>query len=178
MGDSGSLVLGLFIFIAVCDDNFSTLDGSFLADNYSLSFIISVLSVMLFDLVRVVLTRVFYHKAPYKGDRSHLHHVFVDMGMNHLMATTLLVLINLVVVAVWYLTANIGMHVLPQLFIVVATGLLCIWTPYFIIVHCRDKQPSRYSNMCRHCSMISLRVDRIVDLGRWVIDGRYGKKSR
>ena len=177
MGDSGSLVLGLFIFIAVCDDNFSTLDGSFLADNYSLSFIISVLSVMLFDLVRVVLTRVFYHKAPYKGDRSHLHHVFVDMGMNHLMATTLLVLINLVVVAVWYLTANIGMHVLPQLFIVVATGILCIWTPYFLIVYCRDKRPSVYSHFSSRCNRISLRVDRIVDIGQNIID-RRSKKNK
>lgn len=177
MGDSGSLVLGLFIFIAVCDDNFSTLDGSFLADNYSFSFVISVLSVMLFDLVRVVLTRILSRTPPYKGDRTHLHHIFVDMGMNHLMATVHLVIINMVVIGVWFLTANTGMPVLPQLMITIATGILLVWTPFFVIVYFRDKRPSVYSNFSSRCNRISLRVDRIVDIGQHIID-RRSKKNK
>lgn len=177
MGDSGSLVLGLFIYIIVCDDNKDMLDGSFLADNYAFSFCIAVLSYILFDIVRVVVLRVLRHKTPYEGDRSHLHHVYVDMGMSHFLATNVILLSNIIVIAIWYLTASMGLSVWLQLLMTFVAGAVFIWLPYFIIEHYRTKQETKYIAMCDTCKRISLHVDKFVGFMKSVIDGRPAKKK-
>lgn len=176
MGDSGSLVLGLFIFIAVTNDRLFMLSGSFLADSYSFSFIIALLSVMIFDLIRVVVLRVLRHKVPYEGDRTHLHHLYVDMGMNHLMATVLLLLSNLAVIGVWFVSAIMGMPILPQLLLTILGGVVFVWLPFFQIVYLRRKHPSRYDKISSRFRKIASHVDCFVEFMGRVIDGRWSKK--
>lgn len=176
MGDSGSLVLGLFIFIAVTNDRLFMLSGSFLADSYSFSFIIALLSVMLFDLIRVVVLRVLRHKVPYEGDRTHLHHLYVDMGMNHLMATVILLLSNLAVIGVWFVSAITGMPILPQLFLTILGGVVFVWLPYFQIVYLRRKRPSRYDKISSRFRKIASYFDCFVEFMGRVIDGRGSKE--
>lgn len=176
MGDSGSLVLGLFIFIAVTNDRLFMLSGSFLADSYSFSFIIALLSVMLFDLIRVVVLRVLRHKVPYEGDRTHLHHLYVDMGMNHLMATVILLLSNLAVIGVWFVSAITGMPILPQLLLTILGGVVFVWLPYFQIVYLRRKHPSRYDKISSRYKKIASHVDCFVEFMGRVIDARWSKK--
>lgn len=176
MGDSGSLVLGLFIFIAVTDNRLLMLDGSFLADNYSFSFIIALLSVMLFDLIRVVVLRVLRHKLPYEGDRTHLHHLYVDMGMNHLMATVILLLSNLAAIGVWFVSAKTGMPILPQMLLTLLGGVIFVWLPYFQIVYLRRKRPSRYDKISSRFRKIASHVDCFVEFMGRAIDGRWSKK--
>ena len=178
MGDSGSLVLGLFIFVVVTDDKLSVLDGSFLADNYSFSAMVSVLSVMLFDMFRVVALRIVHRKAPYKADRSHLHHVYVDMGMNHLMATVCLLFSNVAVMVVWLITALLNMPIIPQLFLTLLGGAVFVWLPYGIIVYLQRKHASSYVFLASRCRKLSVRVDKHVDFIGRIIDGRLSVKNK
>lgn len=176
MGDSGSLVLGLFIYVLVCDDKISMLDGSFLADNYSLSFVMAVLSYILFDLTRVVLLRMIHRKAPYEGDRTHLHHIYVDMGMNHFMATNVILLSNIAVIAVWFVTAVVGMLVVPQLLLTLLAGVVFIWSPYFVIYNLRNKHISRYIALSNSFRKTSVHIDVFVDFVGHLIDGKPKKR--
>ena len=177
MGDSGSLVLGLFIFMVVTDDRLLMLDGSFLADNYSFSAMISVLSVMLFDTFRVVLLRIVRRRAPYEGDRSHLHHVLVDMGMNHLMATICLLFSNMAVMGVWFVTATMNVPILPQLFLTLLGGAVFVWLPYVIIVYMRRKQDASYVYLASRCRKLSVKVDVFVNFIGRIIDGKVFRRN-
>lgn len=178
MGDSGSLVLGLFIFVAVSDDEISLVDGSLLVDSYSFSFVIAVLSYMLFDIVRVVLMRVVQHKPPYKGDRTHLHHIYVDMGMSHFMAVIVILLCNILVIGVWLLTALMGMPIIPQLLMTLLAGAVFIWTPYFSITYFRDKHKERYDAISDKCKSVSTKMDTFVDLMGTAIDYKLYKSKK
>lgn len=178
LGDSGSSVLALFIYVMVCDDKISMLNGDFLADNYSLSFILSVLSFMVFDMVRVVFMRLVRRRVVYEGDRTHLHHIYVDLGMSHFMATTVIVLCNLAVIAMWYLTANAGMAVVPQLIVTMLAAVVFFWLPFFAIAWCNKNRIAWYIGLTRICKKISGVLDYFVDFCTLVIDGRWSKEKR
>ena len=170
MGDSGSLVLGLFIYVMVCDNKISMLDGSFLADNYSLSFVLAVISYMVFDLMRVVLVRTVRRKALYEGDRSHLHHIYVDLGMNHLMATLVIMLCNMMVIGVWYVTAKNGMPVAPQMVVLILVAMMLYWLPYFVVTYLHDKREEKYMALMEGCKRVGMRIDKFVVFVEKIID--------
>ncbi len=172
MGDSGSLVLGLFVFISACPSSYYVLGDEYLADNYFVSFFIALLSAMVFDLVRVVIVRVFSGSSPFTPDRRHLHHIFVDMGMSHLLATLMIVLLNLIVLSVWHLTASAGMNTIWQFWIVVMTGLFLFWLPYFQLTMLRDKHPKRYESISAFWLRVSGHIDNFSQIITRLIDGR------
>ena len=105
MGDSGSLVLGLFIYMSVCPDSYYFLDNTFIVDKYFVSFLLALFSAMIFDTLRVVIVRILKGKSPFQPDRTHLHHIYVDAGMSHLLATNKIILNNIAVLLAWYGTA-------------------------------------------------------------------------
>ena len=172
MGDSGSLVLGLFIFMMACPDSYYASVSSFLVDRYFVSFLVALLSAMIFDLFRVVIVRMLNGKTPFHPDRTHLHHAYVDAGMSHLLATIKIVLQNIAVLAVWYFTAALGMNVALQYLIVIAAGVVFIWMPYFCLDYLKTKRLSCYTKISNRCMR---RSDSLEVLSRWVrgiIDGR------
>lgn len=169
MGDSGSLVLGLFVFISVCPDYQYALE-EFLVDNYFVSFLVALLSAMLFDLFRVAGMRALNGKSPFQPDRTHLHHVYVDAGMSHLVATGKIVFSNLVMIVVWYLTASSGMRVGLQYFLILIVGLFLFWGPYFYLVSIRERRPERYAVISKRCTRRSKRLESVSNFITNVID--------
>lgn len=172
LGDSGSLLVGLFVYASACPNSFAMVYGNYLVDRYFVSFIVALCSAMTFDLVRVVITRLIRHHSPFLPDRNHLHHVLVDLGFSHLMTTIIILTMNCMVLAVWLLTAYFGMNVKWQFVVVVSTCVILYWGLYMIVVWFRDNDRNRYSAMQK----------RIVRRGRWfnkfveiigrLIDGR------
>ena len=94
MGDTGSLTLGYIL--------------SFLAIKYSQNtefipvtqgaFVIafSTLIVPAFDVVRVVIVRIYRGKSPFEPDKNHIHHQFLAMGFTVRKAMLLILLISCV----------------------------------------------------------------------------------
>lgn len=170
MGDSGSMVLGLFVYISACPDASNVLSGDFLVDAYFVSFITALLSAMVFDLIRVAITRLMAHKSPFLPDRNHLHHILVDLGLSHLLATTVIIILNLIVILIWYVTASSGMNPNLQFFLTVAAAILFIWMPYYIIVYLKNKHLRVYARLSIMCNNLrqwgapaSRLVTRIID---------------
>jgi UDP-N-acetylmuramyl pentapeptide phosphotransferase/UDP-N-acetylglucosamine-1-phosphate transferase len=52
--------------------------------------------VPLFDMVRVFVIRIQHGKNPFKGDRNHLHHMLLEIGLSHVGATIQLVVLSIV----------------------------------------------------------------------------------
>ena len=125
IGDGETLMLGMlmavFVFFAMsskqqCDRLAD--DGVGLA-----AFTLAVLCIPVFDTVRVMTMRILRGTSPFKPDKTHLHHLFIDMGFSHLGAALFILLINLMVVLVWVASWKLGASIDVQTYIVVALGL-------------------------------------------------------
>jgi UDP-N-acetylmuramyl pentapeptide phosphotransferase/UDP-N-acetylglucosamine-1-phosphate transferase len=98
MGDSGSLLLGFMITLYVfefCKMNARGFVSSQLYMPAAPAVAICVLSVPLFDTMRVMLTRIRKGVSPFKPDKNHIHHLLLKTGLKHLQVTFVLLLISL-----------------------------------------------------------------------------------
>jgi UDP-GlcNAc:undecaprenyl-phosphate GlcNAc-1-phosphate transferase len=108
MGDTGSLILGFLIsFFAVKYIIFNSTykyNPQLGADAPILMIILLILP--LFDTLRMFSIRLLAGKSPFKGDRNHLHHLLIDMGFTHMIATLILISFNLIVLISYYLVRD------------------------------------------------------------------------
>lgn len=125
MGDSGSLLLGLvnailvIKFITVADYS----NGSFpIISSVAIGF--SILLVPLLDTLRVFGLRIYHGKSPFSPDRSHIHHLLLDCGLNHKQVTIACVSTNILFIGVAYFGRMLGSTVLLSIIIPVCFGLI------------------------------------------------------
>ena len=141
IGDGGTLTMGmllaLFVLRVLDGDNSMTfpLEREALSAGREFGFVpftLSVLSIPVFDTLRVMTTRIMRGVSPFSPDKTHLHHAFIALGFSHL-ATTLSILgLNLVAVAGWYGLYVSGCGTQVQLYFVTAVSLLFTAGVYFV----------------------------------------------
>lgn len=126
IGDGGTLMLGMMMTVCAFFALSSTQPCEKLADEgLSLTaFIVAVLCIPVFDTVRVMTMRILRGKSPFKPDKTHLHHLFIDMGFSHLGAALFILFLNFMVVLIWLASWKLGASVDVQLYIVIALGML------------------------------------------------------
>ena len=93
IGDGGTLVMGVVmsVFVIAILQNGSRV-AAYVNPNVGLvPFTLAVLSVPVFDTLRVMSTRILKGTSPFRPDKTHLHHMFIDLGCSHV-ATTLAIL--------------------------------------------------------------------------------------
>jgi len=96
MGDTGSLILGLGISVLIVRFNEMNIHQDFDYAKYAAPAIsIAILTVPLYDTLRVMFIRFFQRKPLFKPDKQHIHHVFIRLGLSHKQAVLILVLLNL-----------------------------------------------------------------------------------
>jgi UDP-N-acetylmuramyl pentapeptide phosphotransferase/UDP-N-acetylglucosamine-1-phosphate transferase len=99
MGDCGSLPVGYTLAFGLSHLCYSQNSG-LPADEPFL--VLALMIIPLFDMCRVFMIRMYYRKNPFKGDRNHLHHLLLETGMSHVLATTTLAIFSvLTTVLVW-----------------------------------------------------------------------------
>lgn len=142
MGDGGTLVMGVVmsVFVIAILQNGSRV-AAYVNPNVGLvPFTLAVLSVPVFDTLRVMSTRILKGTSPFRPDKTHLHHMFIDLGCSHV-ATTLAILgVNMFVVLCWWALEASGFSIAVQLYAVIAVSLLVTSGLYhFMQWHiCRD----------------------------------------
>jgi putative glycosyltransferase/acetylmuramyl pentapeptide phosphotransferase len=99
MGDTGSMIVGFIL--AVLAIKFFALDTTSLESAVinpanKVWVLLSIIFIPFFDTTRVFTSRIIRHGKPFKADRSHIHHVFIDyLKLSHAKASILLASINL-----------------------------------------------------------------------------------
>ena len=73
---------------------------------------ICVLTVPIFDTIRVSLTRIKQHRSPFLPDRNHIHHLLLRTGLSHIQTTCVLLTVSLVFIGLGILGRNWNMWVL------------------------------------------------------------------
>ena len=84
---------------------------------------LAILCIPIFDTLRVMTVRMLRGRSPFKPDKSHLHHLFIDMVFSHLGAALSILLMNMLVVFTWLLLYKKGASVEVQLYVVIVMGL-------------------------------------------------------
>lgn len=123
IGDSGTMMMGMMmsIFCLRMIDN-----TSLVAYNHPrmgvIAFCLSVLSIPVFDTLRVMTGRIIRGKSPFHPDKSHLHHLFIEIGFSHLGTTVSIITLDFINVLSWFITYAFGGSVTLQFIVVAVMG--------------------------------------------------------
>ena len=106
MGDSGSLLLGYLLTANVfhfCELNCQHLVNESYIFAAPHATCICLLSIPIFDAIRVSLVRVIHHKNPFLPDKNHIHHLFLTLGCTHVQTTLIILVMCMIFIlfAVW-----------------------------------------------------------------------------
>ena len=135
IGDGGTLLLGTIMALFVMTI-LTTNPSSYvlmLKGVGLIPFTLAVLAVPVFDTLRVMTARIISGLPPFRPDKLHLHHLFIEMGFSHVGTSVILIFADLAVVLVWFLSYKLGASINLQLYIVVALALLTTFGFYTFV---------------------------------------------
>lgn len=142
IGDGGTLVMGIVLSVFVMRIlEHGSLSKVYDAANIGLvPFTLAVLSVPVFDTLRVMTTRMAKRKSPFHPDKTHLHHMFIRLGCSHAATTLAIVTLNFFVVLCWWISYMAGCSINVQLYVVLVLSILITFGLYnFMEWHIRHK---------------------------------------
>jgi len=111
MGDTGALMIGLLISymtIQFIKANHQLPDQHTYKFNSSVATAICVIIIPVFDTLRVIILRLRKWQSPFRADRNHLHHQFLNLGFTHANSVLLISLISVFFLAIAVLLRTQG----------------------------------------------------------------------
>ena len=133
MGDTGSLVIGLFFSILcirlinegvnIPNDQKYVNKGPFIS--------IVILAIPLFDTFRVFFIRIFSGYHPLRPDRNHIHHTLLDLGLGHKKSTLILYTYSVIIAFLSYFMIDMSLGLSIFLLSIIVLGSMSI--PFILI---------------------------------------------
>ena len=151
LGDGGSLALGTLLALFV----FATLDkdsGCAKLAESGISLIaltLAIMAVPVFDTLRVMTARILKGKSPFHPDKTHLHHLFIDMEFSHLSTSFVIVFSNLLIILVNLLVWKLGFSQEVQVYTVIVCSVLYTTVFYYYMRRQIDNESPMYLRACR-----------------------------
>lgn len=132
IGDGGALVMGTIMSVFVMNI-LNTESVGLIYEHKAfglIPFCLAVLSVPVFDTLRVMTTRIINGTSPFNADKTHLHHLFIDLGFSHIGTTFSILSLNTAIVLCWWLSYMQGASIEVQLYIVLTMSILVTFAFY------------------------------------------------
>ena len=142
IGDGGSLLIGMVMVW----DVFALLAPSSSSEPLKehgiclVAMVLAVLCIPVFDTLRVMFSRIFHKQSPFSPDRTHLHHMFLNLGFSHVGTSFSIILLNIFIVLVFQLSVKLGASDNLQFIIVCVLGLLFSCGIYYGMDYLHRKQ--------------------------------------
>ena len=145
IGDGGTLVIGTMMAMFVMNilgenSGHAALEAKGMG---LIPFTLAVLSIPVFDTLRVMTTRILHKKSPFHPDKTHLHHMFIDLGFSHIGTTVSILSLNFLIVVAWFVSYKLGASIDAQLYIVVALSILATFVLYLYAQRLIAKESKR-----------------------------------
>ncbi|MBR3123749.1 MAG: undecaprenyl/decaprenyl-phosphate alpha-N-acetylglucosaminyl 1-phosphate transferase [Prevotella sp.] len=153
IGDSGTLMMGILMLIFtlhIVDKN-SRVVYTFPTMGV-VAFTISVMSVPIFDTLRVMIARILKGISPFKADKSHLHHLFIEIGFSHVGTSLCVYILNGLNILLWFVTWQLGFGPTVQFLVVVAVGVANT-TGFYYVVRRMNRERIPYKTLKRLAEM-------------------------
>ena len=151
IGDGGTLVMGIVMSIFVLNVLKSN-SCCVLYESWGIGlvpFALAVLSIPVFDTVRVMSMRILRGTSPFHPDKTHLHHLFISTGYSHIGTTISILILNLLVLLCWYITYKCGASVDAQFYVVIIMSLFVTFGFYGGMRLCQKSNNALWRLMCR-----------------------------
>lgn len=150
IGDAGTMVMGILMTWFTI----STLRAPAMTEYYTpvlrtnmVAMCLAILSVPVFDTLRVMIMRILKGSSPFKADMTHLHHAFIQIGVSHSITALIEILIDVTIVGIWGVCVLLRLNLDWQLYIVLMAALLMVWGTYFFLHYHTDKQTALWKRM-------------------------------
>lgn len=136
IGDAGTMVMGILLtWFTMCllrsDSPIAYYDMA--SGVNMIAFALAVLCVPVFDTIRVMVMRMARKQSPFHPDKTHLHHVLINIGVSHVITTLIELIILIVTVVAWAISVKMGASIEWQLYIVVGLSILFVWGTYGLL---------------------------------------------
>lgn len=146
IGDGGALLMGTILSSYVIN---ALKTGSsmsvYLPDNFGIiPFALAVMSIPVFDTIRVMISRICQGRSPFSPDKTHLHHLLIDLHFSHVGVTSFEIIANLFVVAGWYISYILGASIELQLYIVIFMAFMLTFGLYWFARRLEKKSNQIY----------------------------------
>lgn len=112
MGDTGSLLLGYLIAFLGLKFYSLNVSGEFFRINAAPAVFLGVVSIPVFDVVRVFCARMVAGLSPFYPDRRHIHHKLLRIGLTHLQSAMVIVLLQVGFILLNFLLRNVSINLL------------------------------------------------------------------
>ena len=179
LGDGGSLLLGTLLVFFV----FKTISAHYIGpifDSKGLSLpalCLAILAVPVFDTLKVMLFRIIHGRSPFQPDKTHLHHLFIEMQFSHVATSLTIVLGNLLIIGLLLLSWQMGASIEMQVYLVVGLAMLFTWAFYFWMEHEHRKNDGQGSPLFQRMQRIGRKTD-LTSTALWrficrVVDSRF-----
>jgi len=125
MGDSGSLVIGMFLCvlaIKLIEFPVHALDSFWVSVSKPV-FAVAALAYPLLDTLRIFIIRALKGQSPFTADRNHIHHKLIDCGYSHAKTSIFIYLYSIISIGASLVTFYFNQPTL-SLLLVVGSGLL------------------------------------------------------
>lgn len=130
MGDTGSLTAGFLL--AFTGIHFLNTGISMIQTSFWQTFIpiilVSILILPLYDTLRIIFVRLANGKSPLHPDNDHVHHHLTDIGFTHGQSTSILILINVLIVLVAFVGSYFVNSVNTLLVLIIISSCLLLPT--------------------------------------------------
>ncbi len=164
IGDAGTLSMGVLMATFVTSILSKTTDISNVDPNVGLiPFTLAVMSVPVFDTLRVMSVRILKGRSPFSPDKTHLHHLFIEYGFSHIGTTFSILSMNAIVVLCWLIVCELGMTIEGQLYVVIGMSVLITFVFYAVMTN----QLAKNTKICRFMKRLG-RYSHIERQGFWL----------
>ena len=127
MGDSGSLLLGYLLTAFVfqfCELNAYHIPAcSPLHATAAPAICVCVMTIPVFDTLRVMITRIKKKQSPFKADKNHVHHLLLKIGLNHIQTTLVLLSVSVLFIGLALLAWRWNIYVIALVWFTLCTAL-------------------------------------------------------
>lgn len=145
MGDTGSLLIGMISAVVALkyievSSTFEPVSSGKIPS--SLGIVLAILIGPIADTTRVFIIRLAEKRSPFRGDRNHIHHCLLKLGLSHLQTTLILILFNGFVILLAFIFSPYGNTI--TILLVIVTSMAFNWAlTYFI----RSRERMKYTFM-------------------------------
>ena len=112
MGDTGSLLIGILLSVFFIKYNEFSVKADDQVSNFSPVLSLAIMSIPIFDMIRVFFIRIFLNKSPFSADNNHIHHGLLKLGFSHLKSTLIIIATNLFIIGIVYMLRIINNNLL------------------------------------------------------------------
>jgi len=143
IGDAGTMVMGILMTWFLMNMLSAQSPLLFFQQQARVNMIalgLAVLSVPVFDTLRVMFMRILKGRSPFSPDKTHLHHAFVGVGISHFVTAMSEIWIGIVIFAVWVLSVLWHASLEFQLYWVIGWSACLVWGTYALLGYHASRQ--------------------------------------